>query len=324
MKFRAWIDALVVAGLMAGAAPALAQTGGDTVRILVGFPPGGAPDTVARVFGEQLRAITGATVVVENRTGASGKIAADHLLASPADGYTVSLMPSSVLVLIPQIVGSATYDPIRDFVTLGSLVEHGLGIAAGPGTPATSWAGYKDWARANPQKSSYATPGLGTPQHFLGAQLQATMGVPAMHVPYKGGAAALNDVIGGQVPLLITTEQLLVPYQADGRLRTLFVTSARRNPRLPTVPTAIEVGLPQLEYTDWFGLFAKAGLPPAKVAEWRANVVKVVTSPAYREAIEKMGYAVPAQQPGDFAQVLTTARSAWAERVKLSGFKAED
>ena len=324
MTRGAFIKKLLVLSMAAVPTFAGAQAGSGNIRILVGFPAGGAPDSVARAFADQLRQSTGAVVIVENRVGASGKIAIDQLLSGSAQGDTVALMPSSVLVLVPLIIKSAKYDAIRDFTTLGTVVEHGLGIAAGPATPATNLASYQEWARRHPQQSSYATPGVGTPQHFLGVQLAKALGVNIAHVPYKGGAAAVTDVIGGQVPLLITTEQLLVPHEAQGKLKTLLVTSPQRNPKLPNAPTAREAGLPQLESTDWFGIFGKAGMPAPKVAEWRSNIAKVVASQGYKDAVQKMGYTVPAQQPTDFTQLLSSARKAWTERVKLSGFTAED
>jgi len=305
-----------------GAGLASAQPG--TVKILVGFPAGGAPDAVARAFADQLRLVNGATVIVENKPGASGKIGIDALLSSQGETETVALIPSSVLALVPQIVKAAKYDSTRDFVALGSVAEYGFGVAAGPASGAATLAAFKDWAKQHPKESSYATPGLGTPQHFLGAQLQKLLGIEMTHVPYKGGAAAIGDVLGGQVPILITTEQLLVPHESQGRLKTLFITSRERNPKLPQVPTAREAGLPQLEATDWFGIFAKANTAPAKVAEWRAQVAKVVATPQFAQAMRTMGYEVPKTQPSDFKQLLTTERAAWTERVKLSGFTASE
>lgn len=307
--------------LMATAAQS--QTAGGTVKILVGFPAGGAPDAVARAFADELRQTTNATVVVENKPGASGKIAIDSLLSAPADGNTIAMIPSSILVLVPQIIKVAKYDAVRDFVTLGSVAEYGFGVAAGPASKATTMAEYKAWARANSSHSAFATPGAGTPQHFLGAQLEKALGISLTHVPYRGGAAAVGDVIGGQVPLLITTEQLLVPHEGQGKLKALLITSKERNPKLPNVPTAREAGMPQLESVDWFGLFGKAGMAPAKAAQWRAQVDKVLASNRYREAMKNMGYTVPAKQPDDFPKLLASERAAWADRVKLSGFAAE-
>lgn len=293
------------------------------IKLLVGFPAGGAPDAIARAFAEQVRQTSGVAMVVDNRAGASGKLAIDALLAAPADGVTLAVIPSSLLALVPSVVKSARYDALRDFIAVGNLAEYGFGIAAGPGSGATDLAAYRNWARANPKSSSFATPGTGTPQHFLGAQLQKSLGVELAHVPYKGGALAVNDVLGGQVPLLISTEQLLVPYEGQGKLRTLLVTSRTRHPRLPGVPTAREAGLPQLEATDWFGLFVKAGTPAAKVEEWRGLLAKAVASPGYKEAMARMGYSMPQRQT-DLAQQVAADQAAWVERVKLSGFTATE
>jgi tripartite-type tricarboxylate transporter receptor subunit TctC len=318
------IGAALLAGMTMTAGVARAQTGNATVKILVGFPPGGVVDAVARAFAEQLHQVAGTTVVVENKTGAAGKIAIDALLSAPAQGDVLAVIPASVLALTPQVVKSATYDSVRDFTALGSLAEYGFGIAAGPASKAGTLQAYKAWAQTNPNASSFGSPGLGTPQHFLGAQLEKLLGVRLAHIPYKGGAAAVTDVIGGQVPLLITTEQLLPPFESQGKLKTLFVTSRARNPKMPNVPTAAEVGLPQLESMDWFGLFARAGTPPAKVAEWRAMVARVVADAKYAEAIRGMGYGLPASQPTDFPKLMTDERSAWTARVRLSGFTAAD
>ncbi|MBL8330914.1 MAG: hypothetical protein JNJ71_18900 [Rubrivivax sp.] len=295
------------------------------VKILVGFPAGGVVDVVARAFADQLRALTGSTVVVENRPGAAGKLAIDALMAAPPQGDTLAVIPASVLALTPLVVKSATYDAVRDFQTVGSVAEYGFGFAVGPGAPGvTSLQGFKSWAVANPKASSFASPGLGTPQHFMGAQLARLLGVELTHIPYKGGAAAVTDVIGGQVPMLITTEQLLPPHEAQGKLKTLFVTSSQRNPKMPQVPTAAEVGLPQLASTDWFGLFLRTGTPPARLAEWRAMLARVLADPKYGETIRGMGYGLPASQPTDFVKLLTDERAAWTERVRLTGFTAAD
>lgn len=310
---------------LAGVQPglAVAQPGG-AVRILVGFPPGGAPDGVARAYADQLRAQTGGTVIVENRPGASGRIAIDLLLNGPADGQTLAVIPSSLLALLPQVARSAKFDAAHDFVTIGSVAEYGFGVAAGPASGAADLAELKAWVRSRGRSADYATPGAGTPQHFLGAQLQKQLGVDMVHVPYRGGALAVGDVIAGQVPLLITTEQLLAQHEGRNKLKVLFVTSRERNPRMPAVPTARELGMAGLEAADWFGVFARAGTAAPRVDELRSQLARVVASPAYREALQTMGYGVPSKQAGEFALVHQADRAAWSERVKLSGFQASD
>lgn len=324
MKTISQLKQLLIAGLCVAVTTVQAQSPSATLKILVGFPAGGAPDAVARAFADELRQTTGTTVVVENRPGASGKIAIDALLAAQADGDTLAVIPASVLALVPHVVKAARYDSVRDFVTLGSVAEYGFGIAAGPASQASSIDDYKSWAKTNSSRSAFATPGTGTPQHFLGAQLAKALGIELTHVPYRGGAAALGDVIGGQLPMLITTEQLLVPHEGQGKLKTLLITSRERNPKLPNVPTAREAGMPQLESVDWFGLFARAGTPSAKVAQWRSQVDKVLATTRYHDAMKKMGYTVPSRQPEDFQKLLTAEKAAWSDRVRLAGFTAAD
>lgn len=323
MIVNRWHRVAAVIALWGASAWAAAQTA-PAVRILVGFPPGGVVDVVARAYAEQARQATGASVVVENRAGASGKLAADAVANAPADGQTLLVAPASMLQLGPIVTAGGKYDPLRELSAVGSLAEYGFAVAAGPASGARTLAAYQTWAKANAGASAFASPGLGTPQQFLGAQLRQLMGVELVHVPYKGGAIAINDVLGGQVPLLITTEQLLVSHEGQGRLHTLFVTSRRRNPLMPDTPTAKEVGLPQLETVDWFGLFVKVGTPADKLEAIRQQVGKVLASPGYLDAMKRLGYPVPERQPSDFAALMQAERGAWAERVRLSGFKASD
>lgn len=323
MKRKNFIRTVAAIACMAAPLFASAQSGSN-LKILVGFPAGGAPDAVARAYADQLRTLVGGTVVVENRAGASGKIAIDALLNGPADGLTLAVIPASVIHTVPLIVKSAKYDSQRDFTVIGSVAEYGFGVAAGPASGAQSLAAFKTWATAQTKPVGFATPGAGTPQHFLGAHMQKLLGQAMTHVPYKGGAAAIGDVMSGEVPLLITTEQLLVPHEGQGKLKTLFVTSRERNARMPNVPTAREVGLAQLEESDWFGLFVKAGTPAAKVDELRAQLAKVMASAGYRESMKTMGYTVPQKQSANFGQLLQSERGVWIERVKLSGLEATD
>lgn len=321
LKRSQFFRVAVVAALFAATATVSFAQPAQTIKLVVGFPAGGVVDAIARAFAEQARQVIGATLVVDNRAGASGKIAIDAMLNAPADGLTVMIAPASLIELAPMVMPTAKYDAVKDISAIGALAEYGFAVAAGPFSGAKDINEYKAWAKANPAKSSFATPGQGTPQEFLGSQLQKALDIDLVHVPYKGGAPAINDVMGGQVPILVTTEQLLVPYEGQGKLNTLFITSRKRNSLMPNVPTAKEAGLPQLESTDWFGAFVKAGTPVEKVNTWKAHVQKVLASPGYIEAIKKLGYAVPEKQPTDFPALLQAERAAWAERVKLSGFK---
>ncbi len=322
MTSSKWACRLAGLLLMLFSIIAYAQT--QTVRLIVGFPAGGAPDTIARVLVQHLEKAQGVTIVVENRPGASGQISIDTLLGAPSDGRTMALIPSSILALLPAVVKTARFDPQADFIALGSVAEYGFGLAAGPASSAADLKQYQEWVKDNEQRSSFATPGLGTPQHFLGEQLKSLLGIELLHVPYRGGAAAMSDVLGGLVPLLFTTEQLLVPYEQDGRLKTLFITSAQRNPLMPEVPTAKEIGLEQLETTDWFGVFIRSGTDTESVKQWQAAIRDVVESEEYRNELSKLGYIAPKKQYPDFKEQMATERQVWDERIELSGFAALD
>lgn len=315
-------SALSAMALLAVHGTASAQT--HTLRIIVGYPAGGAPDAVARLFGDQLRQLTGTNVVVDNKTGASGKIAMDSLLSAPADGQTIALIPSGNLLITPMTVKSVKYDSSRDFVPLASVAENGFALAVGPAAPNGSLGAFLAWAKLNPGKASFATPGLGTPQHFLGATLAKAADVELTHVPYRGGAPALNDVLGGQVPALITTEQLVATQHTAGKLRALMVTSPRRNPKMPDVPTARESGFPQMESSDWFGLFAKAGTPPNVVADLQKASAKVLASDSYKRALAEMGYDPPKMDASKLPARVLAEKDAWAKRIAASGFTASD
>lgn len=320
MDRRTALAAVAALGL---AAPLRAQESA-AVRLVVGFPAGGAPDAVARVFAEHLRRATGQQVVVENRVGAGGKIGLDAVLNAPPDGRTLGVVPGSVLALMPQVVRSFRYDVLADFVPLAALAEYGFAIGVGPGAPNGSLGAFLAWAKLNPGRVAYATPGLGTPQHFLGSALAKATGAELTHVPYRGGAPAMTDVLGGQVPALITTEPLLAPQHAAGKLRTLMVTSPRRSPRLPDVPTAREAGFPQLEATDWFGVFAPRGTPAATVDAVRRSLQAVVSRPDYAQAIAEIGYTPSDAKDTRLRERLERDVGAWGARAKDSGFTAAD
>lgn len=322
MKRSTLLRSALCAALTASAA--FAAHAQQPVKLLVGFAAGGPVDVIARAFAEQLRTQTGTASIVENRPGAAGKLAVDALLAAPADGATIMIAPASLMALGPLVSAANKYDPVRDFTAVGSIAEYGFAVAAGPLSGVKDISSYQAWARATPARSAFGSPGQGTPQQFLGAQLQKALGVELVHVPYKGGALSINDVIGGQIPLLIATEQLLVPHEGQGKVNTLFVTSKKRNPLMPKVPTAKEVGLPQMESVDWYGAFVKAGTSQAATNELKAKVQKITASPAYAAAMQKLGYEVAAQQPADLKALMATEQATWAERVKLSGFKAAE
>jgi tripartite-type tricarboxylate transporter receptor subunit TctC len=256
---RAALSALSMTALGAATTPARSQSGRN-LKWLVGYPPGGAVDVVARELAEAMRA-QGFNVVVENRTGASGRLATEQMLAAPADGSTLVFMPGGNATIFPHVYPNLKYDPWKDLAPLGAVCQFSFALGIGPGTPARTLKEFVDWAKANPGKASYGTPGGGTAMHFLGVMFGRAAGFEFTHIPYRGGAAAIVDVLGGTVPALATTLPNLVQPYKQGKIRILAFTGEQRLPSLPDVPTFKELGYPGLVITESFGVSALRACP---------------------------------------------------------------
>jgi tripartite-type tricarboxylate transporter receptor subunit TctC len=293
--------------------------------ILIGYPPGGATDTVARFLAEKLRESYASTIIVDNRPGANGQIAAARLKAAPADGTIMLLSPTPPIVISPHLYTNLTYDPMRDFkpVTLVSTFPHLL--AVGPAVPAdVKTAGdLVQWFKANPQKASYGTAGNGSAPHFLGVEFARASGVPLTHIPYKGDAPALQDLLGGQIPLAIAPLGSVLPHVQAGKLRGLATTGPARTALLPEVPTVREVGFAAVELTDWFGLFVPVEMPAALVDKLYVSVRDALQSPQVREGLSKLAYEPGGEPPSAYADRVRADYERWGPVVKLSGFKPE-
>jgi tripartite-type tricarboxylate transporter receptor subunit TctC len=314
-------------GAAAGSALALVpfRSNGQqpAVRLLVGYPTGGAVDVAARALAEPLRAALGSSVVVENRPGASGTLPVDTLRQAPADGNTLLFTPPDVPAIFPHVMSSLRYDAARDLLPVAQVCTFSFGLGVGPATPARTLAEFLDWCRANPDKANFGTPGVGSTMHFLGEEIARTAKVPLKHVPYKGGAQAIVDVVGGQIPALISTAPILVPQQRAGKIRVLAVTSSARSPRLPDVPTFREAGMPQLEEDSWFGVFVRTGTPSEAVARLAAAISQAVASPAFVQAMEKLDFEPEFAGPAAFSVGVKAMSDRWAERARRTGFRAD-
>lgn len=304
--------------------PTLGVAQGDKrLTLLVGFPAGGAPDTVARAVGEGLRG-QGYTTIVDNKSGAGGRLASDALQAGAADGSTVLLLPSGSLTIYPHIYNKLRYAGPKDFAVLASVCEFPFAFAVGKDVPAKTLAEYIAWAKANPGKSQFGSPGAGTAMHFLGVQLAAQGRFSMDHIPYKGGAPALNDVMGGAVPALFTTlPNLVKPHQA-GRVRILAHSGAQRVASLPDVPTFQESGFPGLTRSEIFLVVAHAKTPAAKQEELAKAFGDAALVPAVKSALTAAEY-VPLAVPREaLATRLVDEHQRWARIVKETGYKSED
>ena len=236
--------ALLAGVLCAGVGSAQAQAKFDKpIRILVGFAPGGTADIIARVVAEKMTASVGQPVIVENRPGAIGRITADAVKAAAPDGTMIMVMPIGPMAVVPHVYKDITYDPIKDFTPIALGATFQFAIAAGPASGAKTWSEFAAWARANPTKAAYATSGAGSLPHFFGVLLGRGIGVEMVHVPYKGSAAYLNDLVGGQIPAAVDAIADLTELHRAGKVKVLASSGATRSTALPDVPTFNELGV---------------------------------------------------------------------------------
>jgi len=314
--------ALLGMGLAAAAAPAWLRAQADkTLKMLVGFAPGGAADVVARAIAEGMRG-AGYTSIVDNRAGAGGRLATEALLAAPADGATLLFTPSTNLTLYPHVYARLRYE-MADFAPIGTACEFGFGLAVGANSPARTLADFLNQARQDPKLGAYGTAGAGTVMHFLGVMLARQANVPLIHVPYKGGSAALTDVVGGAVPALITTLPNLLPMHKAGKLRLLAVSSANPITEIPEVPTFKAAGYPELTASEYFCLFARRGTPPEVLSRLSVALTAAIASPSTKAVLEKLLFEPRTTAPKALASRLEADLERWGKTVKASGYTPE-
>jgi tripartite-type tricarboxylate transporter receptor subunit TctC len=294
------------------------------LRLVVPFPAGGSADLIGRALAKKMGEGLSQQVIVENRAGAGGTIGAGAVAKSPADGYTLGLGTVSTLGMAPVVRANPPYDSLAAFAPVSLVASAPFIVVVNASVPAKSLAELIALAKARPGGLNFASIGDGTLQHFTGESFKSLAGVDIVHVPYKGVAPALVDLLAGQVQIGF---DVLASFQLQnlqsGRLRALAVLGPARVAQLPTVPTAAEAGLAGLEVTAWFGLIAPKGTPAEVVARLNAEVRKAVASAALREAIATQGLAPVADSPQEFAEVIGREIARWAQVVKTSGFKAE-
>jgi tripartite-type tricarboxylate transporter receptor subunit TctC len=323
-RFGAAICALLVALLAGFGAGATAQDKLDKpVRIVVGFAAGGTADIIARVVADKLKDTLGQPVIVDNRPGAVGRIAADAVKNAAPDGATIMVMPIGPMAVVPHTYKSISYDALNDFtpVALGATFQ--FAIAAGPASGANTWQEFVTWARAHPDKAAYATSGAGSLPHFFGVLLSREIGVDMVHVAYKGSAAYINDLIGGQVPAAVDAIADLTELHRAGKIRVLASSGAKRSTALPEVPTFNELGLKNVEAIGWFGFFAPAKTPPAIVDTLNRGINRALQSPDVADKLSRLGMDPATTTPAEFARILAADYAKWGPIVKRSGFTAD-
>jgi tripartite-type tricarboxylate transporter receptor subunit TctC len=315
---------VILLALAALAPPAAAQQAypNKPVRIIVPYPPGGTADIVARTIAEKLGGTWGQPVIVENRAGAGGTVGVDAAAKAAPDGYTMVLGVTGPLTIAPSINPQLPYDPLRDLVPVTLVAAVPSVIAVHPSVAARDLRELIALAKSQPGKLTFASAGTGTSVHIAGELLKAMAGVDILHIPYKGGAPALNDVMGGQVSMIIENLPQLLPHVRAGKIRALAVTTRERSAALPDLPAVAEL-LPGYEATTWFGLLAPAGTPQDIVRKVQADVAKIVTLPGVKERLASLGAEVIASTPEAFAAHLRSELLRFAKVIKDAGIKVD-
>lgn len=304
------------------AAGASAQYPAKPIRLVVTYPPGGGADTMARIFAPRLAERLGQPVVVENRVGASGQIGADLVAKSAADGYTI-MLDATAFSVNPSLYPKLPYDPLRDFAPITILVRVPNILVVTPGFAPKSVQELVAYAKARPGQLSYASSGSGSAQHLAAELFKVGAGVDMVHIPYKGGAPAIADVMGAQVPIFFGNMSSALPHVKSGRVRALAVTGNKRSANVPELPTIAESGVPGYEVYEWNGLFAPAGTPAAIIERLQAEIARIVNLPEVSEKLAALGAEPVASSPQEAAVFLRAEITKWAAVVKQANIKAE-
>jgi tripartite-type tricarboxylate transporter receptor subunit TctC len=291
--------------------------------MLIGFQAGGSLDSIARLLAEQMKDYA-PSLIAENKPGAAGRIALEQVKTSPPDGATLILTPASTLVLYPHIYRKLAYDALADFTPVTSVGAVGYDIAVGPKVPADvkTLRDFVGWCKANPKDAVFGSPGAGTGHHFVGVMFARAAGIDMVHVPYRGAAPAIQDVLAGQIASNISVGAH-IPLHRDGKLRILATAGARRAPALPDVPTFIESGY-NVEASDWFGVVLPAGTPPALLARVNAAVRSAIAAPPVQALLQRLGNTPRGESPEEFAALIKRDYASWGTIVKAVGFTAEE
>ena len=316
----------LLASLFLALACAAAQAQGypaRPVRLVVPFPPSGGNDIFARIVAQKLSEAWKQQVLVENRAGAGGTVGTEFVARSAPDGYVLLLGNTGTLSINPALYAKAGYETLRDFAPVAPLASAPLVLVVHPGASLRSVGDLLAQARSKPDGIDYASSGSGTGSHLSGELLQSLGSVKLTHVPYKGTAQAMTDVLGGQVPMMFSVISPALPQIRAGKLRALAVTSERRMPQLPDVPTVAESGLPGYESTLAYGILAPRGTPGPVLAEIHAQIARVTATREFRERVDFEGAVVLEGTPAEYAALIRAQSDKWGKLIKASGVKPE-
>ena len=292
------------------------------IKIISPFATGGIADGFSRIIAQGLSEAFGQPVIVENKTGGGGNIGADFVAKSPADGYTLIMGSIGTHAVNPYLVKSMPYEPLKDFVPVVFVLDAEGLLAVNPSLPVNNVAELIAYLKANPGKVSYGSGGIGTASHLAGELFVMTAKVDMTHIPYKGNALAITDLIGGQTQVMFATMPTILPYVKSDKLRGLAVTGATRDPSMPDLPSISET-LPGFDVKNWIGLFAPAGTPPAIVKKLHDEVSKIMQQPAVQKKLESEGAKYYAMSPEAFGAFQKKESIRWGKIIKSAGIKPE-
>jgi tripartite-type tricarboxylate transporter receptor subunit TctC len=313
-----WAGALA-AGLLACAGAAHAQDyPSRPVRLVVPFGPGGPTDVAARLVSQIAQSELGATIVVENRPGAGGATGSKSVANAEPDGYTLLVGTSATLAVVPALMKNPGYNPVKSFAAVAKVADSTTVMIVPANFPANSIKEFVAYAKANPGKLSYASAGVGNQTQLAAELLKARAGIEAIHVPYKSGAEMVTAVLGEQVQFTFPDISILIPLIRDHKVKALAVTSARRHPQLPDVPTLLESGIPDFAITFWSGVVAPAGTPAAIVAKLNAAMDKGLRSQEIQDKLAAIGAQTTPGSPQDFASFIASETVKWREIAKTA------
>jgi tripartite-type tricarboxylate transporter receptor subunit TctC len=289
------------------------------VRYVVAFAAGDSPDIVARLVGERLGKIWNQQVLVENRVGAGGTIAAAYVSKAPADGYTLFHCNIASSAIAPALYQKLSYDALRDFTMVSRIATTSNVLLAHPSLPVRSVANFVAYAKEHPGAISYGSPGVGTSPHLSMELFKQATSVQVVHVPYKGAQPALADLLGGQIPTMLANLPAMLPHVVSGRARALAVTSEKRSAQLPSVPTMIESGIPGYVVTSWYGMCAPAGTPQLIVDKLHTDLLRALEAPEVQQRLSDLVIDIAPTSRDDFTAFIRSELTRWAKVVKDAG-----
>ena len=315
------LAALGAAGLLAPAA-VLAQND-KPLRVIVGFPAGVSIDVVSRIVADKLKDELKRPVIIDNRGGAGGRVAAELLKAAPPDGNTVMVTPVVVPVLAPMVFSKLSYNPDTDFAPIVRLCDFNFGLAVGPGAPVKNLKEYVAWLKAHPEKANFGSPAAGSLPHFFGEMIGHALGVEMIHVPFNGGAALQSAVVGGHSPAGIDVVMEWQQNARAGKVTMLATSGTTRSKVMPEVPTFKELGYPDIVGGGWFAMYAPARTPADQVELINRTVNKVLAMPDVRERFAALGLEAGGGSAADLQRTMQEDTRRWGPVVKKSGFRAD-